>query len=1849
MPAVTFDQSIFVHGGKLGSDTDAMETAAETTTIKVHVEADEDTFPEGTTMVLANVTGDDLDTVAEAVENAVTSNDSVSNKTRGFHAVDISFRDANGKEIEPRKQIRVSMTSDAIKAAVEDQTTAPVVVHVEEEPTVMETIEESSTDLGKDANKEKDAEKDIDGEKETEKENENETDKDTEKETGNEPADTLTFDADSFSIYAIVYTVDFEYSVNGKMYQFSLPGGGFVSFTDLVEVLNIIGDPNTHEKGNKNEAEIAENAEENGNDEWTEESDISSAANMALTLGDVEASDAVKKFVADVDSVEFSNPELVDVSKAENETTVGQIKENRGLECEYSLELTEEQTEEINSQTVEVGDWALISVKPFSSQETLTVTMKTGEVFEIRVTDYQISTNVLTTDGQTYKITVTYGDDAEIPDGTKLVASEIEPGTDEYIQHLGKAWAEVNKEYFEVEEMRENYDESMGELPDVPYTNINTARFFDISLIYNDEEIEPKAPVRVEISYVQGLKAWEETTPGVAHYVSETQVEIIEDVETIIQDNEVTSFRYEQDSFSGVGTYVAQEIQDSYVEPKLAAFPDPNGSTTVKSANLTDEALNEVVLSSLKSSDLLRAGETEQSDENDHTDLEKPEAHKTLTPNKDESNQEDGTYTLTLSVKGHSSVTTETTVKKSNVLVVMDRSSSMITKTVSDDSTRWYYGTKNTSSWRGDLTEGNGYHFIGVVNNQDVDLIVSYDWQVGGSWSNPVITYQSGVDGWGNPQYSNYPDDSPIYVVSKKTRMTAEQEALSTLFTQLMENNNASGVNTDVVEISVISFGDERFDDKSWSNETEIGWQSGRDTSVLMGVVNSNRFTSGTNWEEALQYAYEVISSKKTAEENAGNTNEDYYVIFLTDGEPTAIEGESGGAHHTTDPKTGVITNGQGNIYAYEESKDAAKALVDAGFAFYNIFTFRTTEDDKYSIYLTNYAYGNGNGNGNTNTDAVQNYYEDAQTIDSLKNKFDDIFNTIEDSIGHGNVSITDTLTTDAMTTTVVQGKTNGYVYEVRDASKTLLYTVTATGNLSDPTVVFNVPASSIKNYTATSSTVGGKKLYSVTTAEGKVLKMALADINNDTGELVWDLSPVGLLLDNYTYSVNFIVWPDQDAYDYVAALNNGLETITDSNNDIVDVVWNQGATEPVTGSSGTYYKGGCSKYPSIVYYPGTGDDYEKGVYNGYFAVLTNTDQKLHYSVIETVTTNDTTKTEITGPFYHDLETPDPMPLAHTQSLIYKKWNIDRDPEILLRLLYEFEGEEPVYDENNNLIPTEFTIGFDILQDTNTTPYDIVGLGWDGENYIWDTTDPSSLKTFEYKGKEYTISTRWMQDFSIATGLMLSGERMDAIGLDRSAYPSGEYTDEEGHTTTYYLLEDGHDYTIREDNVSYEFDFKAPVYHPMLVDGTLRNVNFTKTGNGNTISFTEISALNINPETDTSSLEIVNTLRGYIHLNKKVVGSDGVTEITDDTTEFEYTIELNNPAAPFTIEGSHISWYGINGLYYHDENGNYYQAVSAGTTVDGEGNTIGKLTLEDENGVVHDAICAGAFDNDAAGPTTVTFTESGESIQLFGNQLNPEEETSEGSGAYKKATATIRITRAQQLNIANVPINTTYKIIETDANGYQLIKIERQTGNGAAVSAGNVGTATITGTIIPNNETNIIYTNRCDIITIQKIDSDGNGLEGAVFQLKAVNGQAESLLTDVDGIGEVTKVIDGKETTFESAFETTGGAQRIAGLSNGTYRLREVYVPAGYISTVSQIDFKIENQVMSMITEDDTLEFVPASASGGSVKLALLKITNTPGAALPNTGGPGTRIFTILGSILILGAGALLWRRRKLI
>ena len=134
-------------------------------------------------------------------------------------------------------------------------------------------------------------------------------------------------------------------------------------------------------------------------------------------------------------------------------------------------------------------------------------------------------------------------------------------------------------------------------------------------------------------------------------------------------------------------------------------------------------------------------------------------------------------------------------------------------------------------------------------------------------------------------------------------------------------------------------------------------------------------------------------------------------------------------------------------------------------------------------------------------------------------------------------------------------------------------------------------------------------------------------------------------------------------------------------------------------------------------------------------------------------------------------------------------------------------------------------------------------------------------------------------------------------------------------------------------------------------------------------------------------------------------------------------------------------------------------------------------------------------------------------------------------------------------------------------------------------------------------------------------------------------------IESVEGLGTVIKTVNGENKTFDSAFESTGGVQTISGLPDGTYRLYESVVPPGYISTYRYIQFTVENRVIKDVKTDTGEDADFIQASGNS--LALLKVTNEAGVALPSTGGPGTRSFTILGSLLILAAGILLWRKRR--
>ena len=151
-----------------------------------------------------------------------------------------------------------------------------------------------------------------------------------------------------------------------------------------------------------------------------------------------------------------------------------------------------------------------------------------------------ITTKVMTASGETYEISVTYGPEAEIPNGATLKADEILEGSDKYETYFDKTLEALQEQAAD-----ENY-----------LAGLDFARFFDVT-IYDSEgvKIEPKAPVEVKITYVDPLEVADSAELKVVHFADQG-TEII-DIDN--GDKTVSEIVYEQNGFSVIGTVGATD------------------------------------------------------------------------------------------------------------------------------------------------------------------------------------------------------------------------------------------------------------------------------------------------------------------------------------------------------------------------------------------------------------------------------------------------------------------------------------------------------------------------------------------------------------------------------------------------------------------------------------------------------------------------------------------------------------------------------------------------------------------------------------------------------------------------------------------------------------------------------------------------------------------------------------------------------------------------------------------------------------------------------------------------------------------------------------------------------------------------------------------------------------------------------------------------------------------------------------------------------------------------------------------------------------------------------------------
>lgn len=117
---------------------------------------------------------------------------------------------------------------------------------------------------------------------------------------------------------------------------------------------------------------------------------------------------------------------------------------------------------------------------------------------------------------------------------------------------------------------------------------------------------------------------------------------------------------------------------------------------------------------------------------------------------------------------------------------------------------------------------------------------------------------------------------------------------------------------------------------------------------------------------------------------------------------------------------------------------------------------------------------------------------------------------------------------------------------------------------------------------------------------------------------------------------------------------------------------------------------------------------------------------------------------------------------------------------------------------------------------------------------------------------------------------------------------------------------------------------------------------------------------------------------------------------------------------------------------------------------------------------------------------------------------------------------------------------------------------------------------------------------------------------------------------------ETDKKVEWTTDKAQATVKTTDdkGAASFDGLKDGTYYLEEVEAPAGY----------------NLLK--DPVQITVNGANATTANLSSLTVTgnveNSSGAELPETGGMGTTIFYVLGSVLILAAVVLLVTRKRM-
>lgn len=174
-------------------------------------------------------------------------------------------------------------------------------------------------------------------------------------------------------------------------------------------------------------------------------------------------------------------------------------------------------------------------------------------------------------------------------------------------------------------------------------------------------------------------------------------------------------------------------------------------------------------------------------------------------------------------------------------------------------------------------------------------------------------------------------------------------------------------------------------------------------------------------------------------------------------------------------------------------------------------------------------------------------------------------------------------------------------------------------------------------------------------------------------------------------------------------------------------------------------------------------------------------------------------------------------------------------------------------------------------------------------------------------------------------------------------------------------------------------------------------------------------------------------------------------------------------------------------------------------------------------------------------------------------------------------------------------------------------------------------------------------------IALKKVNNKGEALSGAVFEFPFY----VQSTTDANG-AYIYAGTDAKEGLTNQITTPEDGVIVVKGVKSGSYNITEVTAPAGYNKltdpvtveakktggTTTQTTVYLDKDGNTTDTKtDNTIE---VKVDIDTIAATAVVVVNKAGIELPSTGGMGTTIFYVLGSVLVIGAVVLLVTKKRM-